>query len=190
MTPNRHFLGIVIACLASAASAGCVAPGSSVTQVEFRGRMLDPAGEPMAHRAVKVCLPAGYGLRGLDAAWGKPADYGHRDQWAWVTTEAHASFAHRFKPVSYSVLFWLLPPLGAGRPPKPVVGLRSRLASGEWFLVYVDGDESRAVRFREATDGRAPVPGAAAKPVVTFRKRADGSPAGWTSDVTITRPAG
>jgi hypothetical protein len=188
MTTCRRCIAVLLACLAGALAGGCVAPGSAMTQVELRGQLLDESGAPMAYRPLQVCLPAAYGLRGLDAAWGEPADYGHRDQWAQLTTDAEGRFVHRFEPMTYSMMYWLLPPLGAGKPPKPVVGLRSRLASGEWFLVYLDGNKSRAVRWREGTSERTPVPGGTTAPVVTYRKGTRDDPHGWTSDVTITRP--
>ena len=178
------------AVLVVASGGGCAAPGSALTQVELTGELRDRDGKPLAHRPLEICLPAGYGLRGLDARWGKPADYGHRDQWVTVITDGEGRFAHTFEPVSYSMLFWLVPPLGGGRPPKPVIGLRSRLPAGEWFIVYVMGDKTRALRWRENTEQRTPLPGLVGTPALTFRKHARAKPAGWTTHVVVTRPAG
>jgi hypothetical protein len=121
---------------------------------------------------------------------GKPADYGHRDQWVSLSTDGDGRFGHRFEPVTYSVTHWLFPPLGPSPrdPPKPVVGLRTRLPDGAWFIVYVEGETSRAVRFREQPVERTPLPGGAGKPTVTLRPAADGAPPGWAADVSVALP--
>ena len=181
---------VLLGCLIASALTGCAAPGSAVTQVEFAGKLTDTTGRSLAYTPVQICLPAGYGLAGLDAAWGAPKDYGHADQWVSLTTDANGQFSHRFEPVTYSVTHWLFPPLGPTpkKPPKPVVGLRTRLASGEWFIVYAEGDSSRALRWREGTQDRTPLPKAVSKPVLAFRPASDDTPAGWTTEVTAVRP--
>jgi hypothetical protein len=169
---------------------GCVAPGSAVTQVRFAGQLKDESGEPLGNLPIQICLPAAYGLAGLDAAMGKPADYGHQDQWVSLTTDAEGRYWYEFQPVTYSVSYWLFPPLGPmpKDPPKPVVGLRTRLADGEWFILYAEGDSSRALRWREGTEDRTPLPNGVSKPVLTLRPATEGSPPGWTTELTALRP--
>ncbi len=130
---------------------GCAAPGSAVTQVHIRGRMINARGEPVARQAVQLLLPASYGLAGLDARMGKPSRYGHKDQVVMVRTDPDGRIEHAFAETTYSIAFWLLPPLGPcpKKPPKPWVLLRTdRQTDDYWVLRMTDSGFEASVKVR------------------------------------------
>jgi len=73
---------------------GCAAPGSALTRPSVRGRLVDARGHGIQNRRIDLMLPSQYGLSGLDAVWGKPEDYGHKQQVATVQTDSDGRFSH------------------------------------------------------------------------------------------------
>ena len=134
--------------------AGCAAPGSALTQVVVEGEVIGEDGGPLPGTRVHLLLPARYGLRGLDALYGKPGDYGHDDQMRSVTADADGRFRVEFEPVTYSIMFWLIPPLGASfqGPPDPRLGVRVEGVE-EVNLIRISGSgvEVRTYRLPERT---------------------------------------
>jgi len=130
---------------------GCAAPGSGIVQIAVTGTLLDATSKPIAGRNIDLCLPKEYGLAGLDAKWGQPENYGHRDQKATVVTSSQGVFTNTFNPVSYSMVFWLLPPLGGfpRHPPEPFVFLRFPPVTNEYWSVWAK---------QEGFDNRVGVP--------------------------------
>jgi len=122
--------------------AGCGAPGSVITQPGVSGRLVDGHGHGVANKRITLMLPAQYGLAGLDAAWGKPEDYGHRQQEDTVETDSTGRFNCLFPPTTYSIVLFLLPPLGVipSQPPKPFFGLRTASVEPDSYLIGWEGD--------------------------------------------------
>jgi hypothetical protein len=122
--------------------AGCGAPGSAITQPGISGRLVDGHGHGVANKRISLMLPAQYGLAGLDAVWGKPEDYGHRQQEDTVETDSDGRFNCLFPPTTYSIVLLLLPPLGVipSQPPKPFIGLRTASVAPNSYLIGWEGD--------------------------------------------------
>ena len=118
---------------------GCAAPSSGVVRVRVSGRIVDSLGQPAAQQQVDILLPSQYGLTGLDAVWGKPEDYGHRDQKARVTTDENGQFEHAFAPTTYSIVFWFIPPLGPipRKPPDPYFYLKLPSQTNEFWVLWM-----------------------------------------------------
>jgi hypothetical protein len=186
----RNWLSVFTTVLIATTLVGCVGAGSDITQVNFSGRICDTAGKPIDHLAVQISLPAFYGLAGLDANMGKPADYGHFDQWATVITDADGRFQYDFHPVTFSEEVWLFPPLGAypKDPPKPVVGMRTNLGGDEWFIVNASGDQTFAERFNDKSKERQILPDNGDKAVISLRSAMKTSPRGWSVSISSIRP--
>ena len=175
--------------------ASCAAPGSAMTQVGISGRVVDAAGAPVSGEQIEVLLPPSYGLAGLDSVMGEPSDYGHRPLRASITTDAEGRFSHLFPGTTYSIAFWLVPPLGAlpRKPPQPTVAVRTPSIAPNWVLVRStdDGIESRL--FEEATktvkaDPEARVTGSSTFVDPPDAERESQGFRGWRLDATIRRP--
>jgi len=182
----------VLALAALAALTGCAFPGSSLTQVEFRGRLVDEGGAPLVGEQLRLTLPAGYGLAGLDRTFGEPSDYGHRDQIAVVRTDTDGRFAHVFEPTTYSMSFFLLPPLGAipGDPPAPAIYIRWPEHAPTMLVVQNDDDEIECwiydpVAHERRADSRETVVGAASLTEIHATDEDAKGLRGWRLDVTI-----
>lgn len=128
---------------------GCAAPGSAITQLHVRGQIIDDKGQPAARETIVLMRPAAYGLAGLDAKWGKAEDYGHRDNVVSVKTDEDGKFEQAFAPNTYSVTFWILPPLGGfpRKPPYPFFCLRTPKQTNDFWSLWMkdSGLETRAI---------------------------------------------
>jgi hypothetical protein len=113
------------------------------------GRLFDQAGHPLKNQQIDVLLPNQYGLSGLDARWGKPEDYGHRDQKATLATDDTGRFEHAFMPTTYSIAFWLIPPLGPipRKPPEPYFYLKLPSQTNEFWVLWMkkEGLETKLI---------------------------------------------
>lgn len=149
----KQIVRITAIILLSALGAGCAAPGSGRVQVSIKGQLLDATHKPLSGQQVDLMLPKEYGLAGLDAVWGKPEDYGHLDQKTTVTTDSDGVFTHTFAPVSYSMLFWFIPPLGPipKAPPDPYVFLHFPPNANEYWSVWArkSGLETRVAALQD-----------------------------------------
>lgn len=139
-------LGVFMLCVLAG---GCVFPGSGIGSVRINGRLLDASGQGIGNEQIHVLLSKEYGLAGLDAKWGKPEDYGHRDQRATLTTDNQGRFEHAFDATTYSVSYWLLPPLGPfpRKPPAPFFSLMLPAQRDEFWMVWMKkkGPEAKLV---------------------------------------------
>ena len=117
------------------ATVGCAAPGSRLTRVALNARLTRADGTPLANEKVELCLPARYGLAGLDARY-NPAIFGHKDQRVTATTSGTGEVRHVFDPVTYSLVVFFIPPglVLPLRPPKPL-----------FVLTLIDRPECRYV---------------------------------------------
>jgi hypothetical protein len=126
------------------AFSGCVAPGSASAQVRVAGRLTTAEGNALGNEEVKVILPAAYGLSGLDAKMLSPATYGHYEQEVVVATDENGEFQHEFEPVTYSIVVFFLPPLGArpSHPPPPfvLVSVPSKMGTQAYLVGLTDGE--------------------------------------------------
>lgn len=120
-------------------ASGCAAPGSAISRVRVTGRLVDSSGQPLAKQQVDVLLPSQYGLSGLDAKWGKSEDYGHHDQKATLATDDTGRFDHVFSPTTYSMVFWIIPPLGPipRKPPEPYFYLKLPAQTDEFWVLWM-----------------------------------------------------
>jgi hypothetical protein len=93
----------------------------------------------VAEQQIDLVLPRAYGLAGVDTRWGKPEDYGHHDQKATVTTDANGQFEYAFAATTYSVTFWLIPPLGPipRKPPEPYFYLKLPVQMEEFWVLWM-----------------------------------------------------
>lgn len=166
---------------------GCMAPGSGMTRFEVSGRYLDGSGAPVAGEPVRLVLPGKYGLRGLDAMFGKPEDYGHRNQVVDLLTDGDGRFGHTFT-TTYTACFWLIPPIGmafSSAPDPAIVAFLPR-HPGQYYSIVGDEEEVSVRAFDNGTgeelDSDAVVP-------VLIEGRAvevEGQgPKGWVVEVTI-----
>jgi|SRR5262245_23157615 len=131
---------LILPLLVAITSSGCAAPGSALGHLGFSGAVSEP--NSAAPLTIAITLPRDYGLGGLDRAFGKPEDYGHKDHTV-TTAVSEGTFTVEFPPVVYHVTFWLLPPLGAypKRPPAPVYYVSFSDAPEEVYLVGMKGEE-------------------------------------------------
>jgi hypothetical protein len=118
---------------------GCAIPSSSLTTVSLSGRLLDPQGLPVSGKNVELVLPAEYGLNEIDLEQGNAKSYGHKDQYARVSTDSLGSFSHTFSAVEYSSRFWLLPPLGSllSTAPEPMFYIKLPDTDATYYSVLV-----------------------------------------------------
>ena len=174
---------------------GCAAPGSVLTQPSVRGRLVDARGHGIPNRRLDLMLPSQYGLSGLDAVWGKPEDYGHKQRVATVRTDSDGRFSHVFPSTTYSITFFLVPPLGAvpRQPPKPFFALRTSSIEPDSYLI---GSNRGRLDYRVWDHSSGTLrPDVTQKITGTFTlqdvpARADGQDKlrGWEADITVKQP--
>jgi hypothetical protein len=166
----------------------CAAPGSSLTRVRVKGRVTTLDGAAAQNERIGLRLPAGYGLAGLDARWGEPAMYGHVDQDTVVTTDANGQFEVLFRPVTYSIMFFFLPPLGARPryPPAPhlVVGFVDRLPNMGYLMAFTGGEFGYRVINFSAGEYETEILGGDEGPVWAVLQKED-FPTEWQPDVEM-----
>jgi hypothetical protein len=160
-----------------------------MTQVGVEGRVVDAAGASVAGETVELFLPAGYGLAGMDRAWGAPSDYGHRDARAVVVTGEDGRFSHLFPPTTYSVSFLLIPPLGSlpRTPPPPALGVRTLSTSSSWLVVSPQ-DEAVSCRIVDAATNSMRDDDHVAGSASVAAPREAQEHGGWRFDLVIRRP--
>ena len=144
--------GILLA--ACVGAAGCALPGSGMTTIQFEGSVVAADGTPLPGTRVRVVLPEGYGLRGLDAIYGSPSDYGHEDQTMVATADGEGRFDAGSATTTYTMTFWILPPIGMlfQGPPDPVVTVRVE-DTEEFYAVRALPDRLEVQTF-DLHDGR------------------------------------
>jgi hypothetical protein len=115
---------------------GCGFPGSGLTRIGVEGKVVAEDGSPLAHEMMVWILPAGYGLAGLDRL-SPPGMFGHKTQEGSVRTDDKGRFSHMFEPVTYSMVFYIIPPglVLPLWPPKPALGLRLPNRSNDLCVV-------------------------------------------------------
>jgi len=120
----------------------CAIPGSGLTMVAVDGIIFDEKDNPDQNFAIEFILPAGYGLSGLDAYWGKPEDYGHTDQGCVLESDSLGRFKYSFEPTTYSISCLIIPPLGAlpRYPPKPYIAFRFTDYPNQIYALRIDDD--------------------------------------------------
>lgn len=192
---SRRGLFTVSGLLLSLLLIGCAAPGSARTRPSVRGRLVDARGQGIPNRRLDLMLPSQYGLSGLDAVWGKPEDYGHKQQVATVQTDSDGRFSHVFPATTYSITFYILPPIGAipRQPPKPFFALRTSSIQPDSYLIGANRDHLD-YRIWDHNDGKLR-PDVTQKITGTFTlqevpARADGQEQlkGWEADITVKQP--
>ena len=138
---KKVMLALAVLCAAMLLG-GCVFPGSSVTVIRVKGRVIDPRGDGIPRMKVELLFPAEYGLSQLDAKYANASKYGHYNQVFALHTNDAGEFQHTFEPVTYSVMVRLIPP---GRrpeyPPPPQFALRIGDVSSEGFAVSFQGEK-------------------------------------------------
>ncbi len=122
---------------------GCVAPGSSLTRLRVQGEIVNQSENGVTNQEVTLGFAKQYGLAGLDAIWGKPESYGHHDQTITISTNENGIFDHTFDPTTYSISFWILPPIGVipKNPPEPFFFLRIDDNPNEYYYIHADRDK-------------------------------------------------
>jgi hypothetical protein len=131
---NTNAMRVLIFLFAtSSLFAGCAAPGSAAGKV---GVIVRYDQEIEAPKEIRVILPKEYGLAGLDRVWGRPESYGHRNIER-TSMLKEGCYRVEFPPVTYSISFWLLPPLGAfpKQPPTPFYYLQFSGTEDEVYFV-------------------------------------------------------
>jgi len=146
MKKSVECLAVLVLC---ALATGCAAPGSAICRTRVTGHLFDQAGLPLKNQQLDLLLPSQYGLAGLDARWGKPEDYGHRDQKATLATDDKGRFDHAFMPTTYSIAFWIFPPLGTipRKPPEPYFYLKLPSQTNEFWVLWMkkEGLETKVI---------------------------------------------
>src|SRR5690606_34300867 len=106
--------------------------------VFIKGQLLDSTDAALAHKPIRLAIPAGYGLGRLDHYFGHPEDYGSRHQIWEATTAGDGSFEVTYGEFVYHVSVWLLPPRGAfpHRPPPPPLYAMLPDAPEEGYLIW------------------------------------------------------
>jgi len=117
--------------------AGCCFPGSAVTRVRVEGQFIDQQGKPLPDKNIILGFPKQYGLAGLDAIWGKPEDYGHRNQTSILTTDNNGYISTIFGPTTYSCSVCIFPPLGTLPKKPPYPAFKMRIGDGPPLEYYV-----------------------------------------------------
>lgn len=174
---------------------GCAAPGSSITRAALSGRIVDAQGHAVAGQQVEVMLPAQYGLAGLDAVWGQPEDYGHQTQRVTLQTDADGKFSCIFSPTTYSISFWIFPPLGTfpRQPPRPFVAMRIASRSPDIMVAGMDHGhfdyrvwDHATGKFRQDSSARL----SGSYTFLKSEKAPDGNRtiAGWLMNLTLVEP--
>ena len=176
---------------------GCAAPGSSLTRVHVSGRLAKPNGDAVPNERVKLVLPAAYGLEGLDAKFGRPGWYGHSDQEALISTDETGSFEYLFDPVSYSIVYFLVPPIGARPkyPPAPylLVSVPSAMATDAYVVAFPDGEfryrvidlRSRRYKTDAKSDSSTPISARIEKRQFRVNGDSECTYGGWSVHVSL-----
>jgi hypothetical protein len=114
----------------------CGAPGSRYTRLAIYGHISNNSGHGKTQE-MELILPAQYGLTGFDAKVGKPESYGHQKQDTIVFPDVLGNFEHQFKPVVYSAVFMIIPPLGflPKYGPQPFFGIKSDRNSPYIYII-------------------------------------------------------
>jgi hypothetical protein len=114
----------------------CGAPGSRYTRLAIYGH-INNNDVPNKIQEIEVILPAQYGLTGFDAKVGKQELYGHNKQDTIVFPDAQGNFEHQFKPVVFSAVFMIIPPLGflPKYGPQPFFGIKSDRNSPYIYII-------------------------------------------------------
>lgn len=104
----------------------CSFPSHKSVELTVAGTYLNENGQPLANKELEILVPAGYGLETEHIEEKELWQNQHLNQKALVFTDLLGTFSATFKPISYPVRYWLIPPKGTQpkRAPYPFFYMR------------------------------------------------------------------
>ncbi len=139
----RNLIGTIFVALLLLLSS-CAAPGSALGKVGIRANISLPLESDLR---LRITLDESYGLGSIDRYFGKPEDYGHKDQVTVLTMKPDGSFEDQIFEVLYHVTYFILPPLGPipRKAPKPYYIIEFSNIKDE---IYVVGEPRTGFEYR------------------------------------------